>query len=280
MNIIASKKWKNNIICITNLYDDIYDNMYKLHIQDQHNKILTTYKLPSTRIYFGSITLPNDNMFIFVHYKYNEQPNKCKPTLYIEFYEINDNNEINKAKEYVIESEFSCGETEGRLCKINDDLFTVIWGDRTNYKYYNLLTFNKIKYEDPIELSYDVNIEACYFMDPNLILESNVTVYKEKYISIKINNYVDKNQGYIFLDNEIELPFNHRFNFAEIDSYIISFLKNNDDEYICEIRIELESKIDLLHIDYFNINLLLNITKNTVINISDKNRYNDILFFY
>jgi len=279
MNIIASKKWKNNIICIANNDHDIYDTIYELYIQDQNKQILTKYKLPSTRVYFGSITLPNDNMFIFVHYKYNEDKKQCKPTLYIEFFEINKNNQTNKIKEYVIESEFSCGETTGRLCKINDNLFTVVWGDRGNYDYYSLLTFDKTKYDNPLKLSDDVDIEACYFFDKDLILESHVLAYKEKYIAIRINNYIDKKQGYIFSDEKIILPYNHRFDHNEIESCIISFQKYND-EYICELNIKLESKLDALHIDYFNINLLLNITTNKIIEISGKNRNNDILFFF
>lgn len=284
MNIIASKKWKNNIISIAN-DDAIYDSKYELYIQNQNKEILTKYKLPTSRIYFGSVTSPNDNMFIFVHYKYNENTNgHSKPTLYIEFYEINENENnhtvlVTLIKEYAIESNFSCSQTVGRLCKINDNLFTVVWSDIYNYDYYNLLTFTKTKYETPIKLLRDeLNIEKCYFIDPDLILKPYVLAYKKKYIAIKINNYIDTTQGYIYNDI-IELQFNHRFEYNEVDSYIISFQKYND-EYICELRIYLESNLDVLHIDHFNINILLNITTNKVINISEKNRNEDILFFF
>jgi hypothetical protein len=185
---------------------------------------------------------------------------------------------MNKIKEYVIESDCLCSDTVGRLCKINDNLFTVVWGDENNFDYFYFLSFNKSSYEKPIELSHNIDIEACYFMDPDLILESHVVAYKQNYIAIRINNYVDEKQGYIFY-NEISLPFNHRFDYEEIKSYILSFQKINN-EYICEIKVFLESKLDILHIDYFNINLSLNITTNKIINISEKNSDHKILFFF
>lgn len=323
MNLLSSKKWKNNkYIGIADNYKNLYDNNYDICILDENKKILNKYKLTETRLYLGSIICPNDNIFIFVHYKYSD---KLIATLYIEFYEINDDFKISKIKEFNIESQnFSCGETTGRVCKINDELFTVVWGDRTNYDYYNFVAFKKTKYENPIrgetrnevcgsdttvvvngkvedfaihtawfpsicgepvkteQLSYNININSCYFFDTTLILESNVIAYNNKFISIKINNYVDfeNKQGYIYIDQKIELPFDHRFDYNEIDSYIISFQNNNNNEYICELRINLESKLNVLYIDYFNINLLINITTNKIINISEKNRNTDILFFF
>ena len=118
MNIDYVNKWKNFTYIFT--YHDakdfasLWDTKHSFVLTDDSNQIFLKYELPSTRACFGIVTIPEKNLFIYIHYKYVEN----FASVVIDFYKINDDFTVIKVKDYVIQSGYSCGEISGRICKI------------------------------------------------------------------------------------------------------------------------------------------------------------------
>jgi hypothetical protein len=229
-------------------------------IIDNNDNIIKKYKLPTTRICYGFIT--NKNMFIFIHCKHIDY----KVTNIIEFYKVDDKYNIVKVNEYTIPTSYSCNNIIGRVCSYENN-HTLIWGDLVNYNYCDYVIFNDTICSDINHIhDVDYNIEICFTINENIIMESDVIAFSEKYFSLKIHSQHENNSCYI---KKIELPFTHRFKkVTEIDS-IICKLVYNANNLICLLRVKLYRNIDVLHIEIYFVDILIDITNNKVIEVSD-----------
>jgi len=110
---------------------------YNIIIIDNNNNILKKYKLPTTRICYDLVTIPNKNMFIFIHCKYIDY----KIMNIIEFYKVDDIYNIVKVNEFNITTSYRCNNICGRVCNYENN-YTLIWGDLINYNYCDYVIFN------------------------------------------------------------------------------------------------------------------------------------------
>ena len=258
--------WKNNNYIIT--YEkshNIYDLSYKISILDENDNILKTHKLDNTRILLGVITIPDKNLYIYVHYKFlnNER------SLIIDYYKIDDNLNISKVKDYVINYDYSCNNLEGKLYCLNNKYY-IILGDPSNYDYLSLVKFdeNKIIYKE--NRNY-FNLKSNYMISENIIIESQVTAYDNCKLNISLINILSNSK--ISMITNIILPYSHNFNLSDVESRIINFHSN--DYKLCLLRVNLEDKIDVLHIDYYYIDILIDIKNHNILSISNKIKESD-----
>jgi hypothetical protein len=130
------------------------------------------------------------------------------------------------------------------------------------YKFFNDIICSDINHIHDV----DYNIEICFTINENIIMESDVIAFSEKYFSLKIHSQHENNSCYI---KKIELPFTHKFKkVTEVDS-IICKLVYNANNLICLLRVKLYRNIDVLHIEIYFVDILIDITNNKVIEVSD-----------
>ena len=80
--------------------------------------------------------------------------------------------------------------------------------------------------------------------------------------------------------NDIKLNCLHRFSVPTLaDSMIIEFTHYNG-ELFCLIRVKLELNVDPLHLEYYYIDVLVNITTNNKVCISDKTISPELYYYF
>ena len=248
-------------------------------VNNVNNKIVIKYQLPETRVCFGIMTCPDNNIFIYVHCNYINDI----ASIVIEIYNIIDNqryenmdslnprfhNKINKLREFIIPSNTSCGSTTGVLQRVGNDLFNVIWGDLVNDEYVNLVLFDLNGYQ-PTQMVKDVedmnDIADYYFITNNNIIQPNVIAINSNKLHIHLRS-IKTNR--IIIIQEVELPYTHRYDVAEVESSILEFDIYNK-HTLCLIRVKLENKVDVLHIENYELDILMDIHTNSIISISQK----------
>ncbi len=93
-----------------------------------------------------------------------------------------------------------------------------------------------------------------------------------QYLHIKIS---DETQIFALL-YDVKLPYTHRFDqLTELDSMIVEMNLLDCPSVFCLLRINLEEKIDALHIEYYCLDILIDIKQNSVVCISDKIKISD-----
>lgn len=263
-----SNYWKNSKhIIVYNIDTFCWDINHLLCIMDDNNQIFAKHNLCETRICFGIICVPEDNLFIYVHYKYISD----KPSVVIEFYEINESLLIKKFKEFIIESEYSCGGTTGRVCRIENNLFSVAWGDMSNNDHFDVVFFSKDSYFDKQTIEKE-EIEKYYFLNKNMIIEPLVFAYKSSFLNIGLNILDDDDDNFISIIEKI--PCSHRFDNKDIDSTILEFGIYGQN-VLCLLRIKLEYNPDPLHLQYFSLDILFNVKTNSIIECSETKKCDD-----
>ncbi len=239
-------------------------------VNNVNNNIVIQYPLPETRICFGIMTCPDKNIFIYVHCNYNNN----KPSIIIEIYHIND--KVNKLREFIIPSNHSCGITSGVLQRAGPHMFNVIWGDLVNcdelsFVLFGLHTYMPTKIININDIEDFEDIKQYYFITDTCILKSDIIAHNNNKLNIAIVNMKQDNNCICFIE-DIVLPYNHKFDkHQEIESSIIESLI--DFGLLCLVRVKLEDKIDILHIETYIVDILINMEKNSVISISPKIKY-------
>jgi hypothetical protein len=284
MNISEFKK--NNFIDTANLWKDdnyiisgyannmamavIFGGPHDLHIID--NQIVKNLNNPiDTRVIIGVTTIPEDNILIIVHYKYLEN-NAC---VIIEFYNI-ESNELAKIKEHIINGQgVSCGEISGRVQRINSHL-SVVWGDMFNDDYCYYVSFNSETYSEPkkIQLETESPIEKFFFLSEKIYIESMVLGAANKHLRINLYNNELEEDEKLLCDTIFTLPegITHIHDTVkEVDSKIIDLQFNEN--MVCLLRLNLEYNIDILHTDEYILDILVNMTKNEVIDYRKLEKY-------
>ena len=159
--------------------------------------------------------------------------------------------------------------TTGVLQRVGTDLFNVIWGDLVNDEYVNLVLFDLNGYQ-PTQMVKDVedmnDIADYYFITNNNIIQSNVIAINSNKLHIHIRSV---KTGRIIIIQDVELPYTHKYDVAEVESSILEFDIYNK-HTLCLIRVKLEDKIDVLHIENYELDILMDINTNSIISISQK----------
>jgi len=253
--------WNNNkkITTFMSKNNIFYDTHHYVSVSDENNNELTTYKLSETRICFGVLTFPEDNIYIYVHYKYVDND----PSLVIDIYKISEDYIFIKINQLIVKSDFSCGNTTGEVYKIENNCFTVAWSDLFNYDYIKCVTIDEGKIIGEFTISNITEIENYYIISKDIIINAFING-TDNYINIILL----QGEKAIFMLPRITLPYN--FNSSnEIECKILEF-DFNDDKPLCLIRVNLTNNIDALHIESFFIDILLDIKNGQALMISDK----------
>lgn len=266
--------WYNNYSIIYMDLDFVFISRGIINIKnDLTGEIVLTHKLcDNTRNSFGIITIPEDNMIIYVHHKYLHMKNKNgenyqKTHIIIEFYTI-ENNIITKVNEYKIFSDYPCNNTTGRLTKITKNTFSIVWGDTTNNDTYKMIIFDKNEYKlhknifINLELN-DNNLYKNYYYNPRKILYCIINAYL--YNQLSINIFITPSNTSLGIIN-VKLPTRHRYkNTEEIENYKLIEI---EDDYALLLRVKLVDNIDILHLKYYYLDILLDIDNNVSLDFS------------
>ena len=262
---------------------NLWTQQYTIALMNNENKIVIKYPLPGTRQCFGIMTCPDKNIFVYVHCNYVNND----ASIIIEIYHIIDNT-INKLREFIIHSNHSVGGTSGIVQRVQLDGihgFNVIWGDLLNSDECSSVTFtldehfptrifNGIFNNFEIE---DIKNYYYYYCDVNsIILKSYVIAINNNNLEIAIKNC--KTDKYFSIISEIELPYTHKYdNPTEVDSTILEFGSYNG-RLLYLVRIKLETKVDVLHLERYGVDVLIDIENNLILSISPKIKYDNYDF--
>ena len=262
-------QWKNSMSIVTYIPKNtlsFWETEHFVSIINDSNQILSTYKLPETRICFGVFVIQKKDLFVYVHYKYINDI----PSVVVGFYNINSDFSFTKKNEFIIPSYHPCGETTGRVYKMLD-IFTVGWGDLTNNEYFDIFTFTEESYSTTKQITdIEYDIEHYYFYS-DFILVPLATAYNNEYLNLAIFRKGNED-SFMFVLSEIKLPYKHRFDNMEIDNVIIIEFNYYNEIFYCLFRIKLENS-DLevsFDIETYFIDILVNVTNNSLICVSDK----------
>ena len=258
----------NHLIAYTNDRLNLWSSIYTVALMDKLNKIVIKCQLPETRNCFGIMTCPDKNIFIYVHCNYIDD----NASIVIEIYNIIDG-KINLLREFIIPSNTWCGMTTGVLQRIGMYNFNVIWGDLVNYEYVNSVAFNLDEYT-PTRIINDIYIDDdgindiadYYFITNDIIIKSDVIAINGNTLYIRIRNC--KTDSIIYIQ-DVELPYTHKYDENEVESSILEFAIYNK-RALCLVRVRLEDKIDVLHIERYALDILMDIDNNSIISISQK----------
>ena len=276
-----NNQWKNSLYIST--YDTTVSPFdWKTHhsvciLNELTNEILYTYSLPKTRICLGVITLPDKNLYIYIHYKYidSEEDPADTPSLVIDFYRIDElSYTFTQEKNYTISSEYSCGNINGKVCRMGG-LFCVGFGDINNYNYIDIVSFDENTYL-PVKRIENIenieNISSYYYMN-SVAIKALVIAYDNQYLNLGLLR-INEELPFISAISKIQLPFTHRYDkIIEIeDVNIIELCYRKDSELLCLLRIKLENnnfEVNL-EIEEYYVDILFDIISNKVKFISNK----------
>jgi len=240
----------------------LFGTEHYINISDENDNVLSTYKLPETRVCLGVLTFPKNNTYIYIHYNYIENDR----FLIIDIYSISNENLFTKTNQLLVKSDdFSCNNLSGQVYKSINDSFTVVWSDLTNYDFVKYIIVDKDKIVDEQQLSNIYEIEKYYFLSKETVFESLVTRTIE---TNNINVGLLMNEKLIYTLAEISLPCEFK---NEIESTILE-IDFNDGKLLFLVRINLQNNIDVLHIESFYIDLLIDIHSENIVMISDKKK--------
>ena len=311
-NIYYANYWSNDTTLI--LYELNGENLFsdlklKLSlIKTDNNAIieLSTIELPECRSCFGIISNLELNEFTVVSNEYLNND----PIIRLQYFTINEHNNIIFTNELIIKTEYSCGNTNGKICKIDNFAFNIIWGDLSNYDYCDIFTIanKQIVSKEQIKLyDIDCDLDSCYFVSKCTIFKSLASGINNDKINIAvqlIDDSVQLNQPnqtnksnqpnqpnqtnkstqpklpdakFIFSFLSFKLPNGLTHNcsqLSEIESTIIDFAKPADNKKIYFlIRLKLDERINVLHIEPYTIDILIEIVSQKILFVTNKTKF-------
>jgi len=247
----------------------LFDTEHYINISDENDNVLSTYKLPQTRVCLGVLTFPENNTYVYIHYNFIDDDR----SLIIDIYSISNENIFTKTNQILVKSDFSCNNLSSQVYKSINNSFIVIWSDLFNYDFVKYILVEKDKIIEEKEISNIYDIEKKYFLSRDTIFESLVsrtieTKTVETNNNINIGLLINEKPFYELVD--ISLPYEFKNEF-EIESTIID-IDLTDGKLLFLVRVNLQNNIDVLHIDSFYIDLLIDIHSENVVMISDKKK--------
>jgi hypothetical protein len=279
--------WNNDTTIVIHTPDiELMDDERILCIIDNKtNNIINKIRLLETRVVFSYLCFPESNTFIDINYKYHNHD----ASIIITYYNINTNFEINQTDEIIIPSFYSCGNVSSKVCKLDDNYFSIVCGDlynqpqsgdsvlQTREEKSKFILCNQTKLEINESIDIDSYNQYC-FISNEIIIESSIIALNKKYIHIKIFNKINNQplcgDNVLTIIRYIKLPCEHRFNNEEVESEIIDFGLFGD-KILCLLRCRLEYNITVLNLEYYYLDILVDVLDKRIISISDK-FYNDI----
>jgi hypothetical protein len=278
-------------------------------------KILQYTKSESYRGLFGIIKNDDNEIVIVntKYVDTNKSINSSEPSICVEYYNIETicseleticsepNYKFQKIREIIIKMDTTCGMTEGKICNVGNNIFNIIYGDLVNYDFCEIATIKNKEIAEKNKISLDLidyNIENNYFLSSKIMFISHILAVKNTETNAqnqinkynKINMFItvrelekektnttenDNKEKIIFATNEIDLPnmFYDCLN-DELDSKIIDFNMFNKIIF-CLIQVKLNERSDILHSKEFTIDILVNITEMSIVEIKNKKYESD-----
>lgn len=272
--IVSTKKINDKILVLCLDYFGVLGDADLILLNEERKKINNiSIKI---NILFDIVCFPNKNIFGIVHYGYNDKINKSA-NVFFNFYEIDKDNNIIELNNYFIKSESSCNNVEFKLSKIDNDFYSLVWGDLTNNNYCDFIYFNNMTYTNYKKIENVFNIDKLYFINENMFLECNVIGYDNNLLGVKLQ--LNNKPHILSVINKIKLPFTHKYkNPVDLDdeSELLIFDTINNH---CLVKINLIVNINPLKIEDFYILVLFDYKKNKILDITEKlyKNYNYII---
>ena len=260
MNTIANNEGCNDKITTLKINIkstfDLWETKYKLElINNTDNIIVSTRSLGKTRIYFGCVLFKSTNEIAYIHYKYPSDDTICKASLIVDIFCFK-SNKLVKTREFIIECGYSCGNVDGKICKIDDDKYTIILGDLTNNDYISVIEITNTLYKTPYRFDVtdiELDINYMYFLDKTNIIYSSIIADKTNYLHIGIFDGITSEPIRLITDYKLPEKYSHNFDeCTEINSHIMEYANG-----VFLIKIVLDCKVDALHINEHKLLLLV-----------------------
>lgn len=275
--------WKNNNwIKVTseasNKFDPWGDFSYQMELTDLSSKTISKIKLNEARGYFDIIPILSKNIIVVGYFNYTQNDSYVM----VDLYNLSDiTNEFGLQYQYKVKSEYSCGNTTGKICTCGYETFYLIWTDIYNSDHFSCFEFDldanldskpnktddnlviKIKFTENIDSSWD-NI---FMISPDNLIYARALGHNSNQIELAL---FDASKSHCFSMSTITLPNNidHYSNenmdikVEEFDTMIYDFFcfgsKSKSNVY-CLIRIKTYYKSDPLHIQNYFIDTIVQV---------------------
>lgn len=272
--------WNNDLFIGEDIVvNERYNNqtVFLYFIKSIDNNIIKKINFNPTNKIIGILYDSLINKIIYIHCKYVNN----KSYLYIEYYELLDNYLLNLKNTLKFENIYTVDETIGKIEKLDKDYFVLIYGSYKN-SLFNYLAFN---YMDNSSI-YKIFVEPTllykyYFLSKTDIIESTVLGFSNNKLHIYIKPIDSESLVYCKISNIDINYFNsiltHRYDLeTELESIILQIYSIGHKVYGL-IRVKIESKLDILHLEEYFIDILIDITNRKIIEITDKLHINSII---
>lgn len=234
MPAVIIPKFDTDLLCEDCFVDIIFQGTSNPDIQ---------FKLASSRVTFGFVVICNK--FCHVHYKYLDT--NSKPRLIVDIYGLDSSGNFIREHRHTLVCGYSCGNVNGKVMQINTTSCRIILGDLTNYTLVKVIEFTIDSIVELYEFDWsqiDYNIEEVYYLNKNLILNSDVIGFDTNCIGIRVTNLSDHS----ILGKEIIFKSNSTHKYTnkpnELESSIIQVIEN---KYVL-IKIKLINSINILKV--------------------------------
>lgn len=270
--------WKDNKHIVSCEEDDlmsVWGHKPVICILDEHYTLLRQLQLPfETRVKFGILPFPERNLLVLVHYCYIGDP-VC---LVVEHIYINEQDEMVVDRKHVLEVDtwYSCGNVDGRLCKISNECFCCVFGDMFNYEDCSRVLFSLDGYQKMPKLVPPGEICSSFYATETFIVSPEV--YADVGNTLHINLQLPVAKQCIFAVQNYVLIYEHKYdNPTEIEAEILDMKL---EEQLCLLRVNLCRAIDILHLESYRLDLLLDVGKNEIACVSGKLKSNESIHSY
>lgn len=252
---------------------DPWTYIYEFEILDDKHNIINTISFGESRNIIDIYPLYIKNLLIIAYVNYIDNV----PCLLIDFYNIND---INKIKQHKIKINYACSSITGKLSVQTttsdscDQNINIIFGDLINYNYIEYICFNLETFYSPIRIKYDydIYIDQIYLLNDKLIINADIVIINN-IVYIKIYNLIKKESDSNTAFSITELSLDNIKLYDRLCDYnVYDFFYYNDKIY-CLIRLKLNENNNLLYINPFFVDVIINISDNII------HCYNEPLYY-
>jgi hypothetical protein len=272
------KQWKNN--CFLTVYDDNYQllqfqsDLKMCFVNEVNMVILPGFTLPSAKMTLGVVTAPEDNLIIVV--RLNDCCGNKRIGLFFDFYEVSEDlltiSRLKRRRFRLYHRAIrSFSAAMGKLTNNCPKGWTVLLGDWTNCDYFCVLQFDKMKFGHmqsiPTKFHPDSIMES-YFVEKECMIFSEIYAYDLRFVIVRIKS-LDTDDLYFSAIYEVP-SVTHRFDTATIVDSKLLELKFCKDGLVGLIRVKLEKKLDPLHLEYYYIDILVDMMRKKVLKSSKK----------
>jgi hypothetical protein len=221
-----------------------WGSAYKLKLKNFDDTEISTFDIEDTRYvaYLGKA----GETIVIVRLDYIDD----QSSVAIDFFEYdNIKKVITKTHTHIIPSDFTIGDTQINVSKINNNKFIILWSDLCNYNYLQMCTFSKQNYSE-FTLNAEIFEEIDFFdrtwiMSEDCFVCSRVIGHRENLTTIIITSVTDETFGAIAENLTI---FDHNRDNNEFESSILDCISHDLEQYYL-LRVVVETRVNTLKLD-------------------------------